>query len=225
MPCSRARRKTNGRKPTPWTWPVRQIRRVSRAAADAARSAGGGAGFLAAFPDILARAGGPPDAARTLVGDHARPDGLARCAGGAEQAALVGIDLAEYHLGAVAARRHLAHALAGVVRVGRELPARVAVLVLRAQAVARLRYHADAAPSGVLHLHDPVQALAGHRVAARAHDLGVAVVQKALVLDELAQHRVHGGQQGVGAEAGNRSRDAVLLRDEGPFLGAHHRGD
>src|SRR6056297_1740734 len=166
MPWAWARRKTNGRKPTPWTWPVRQIRRVSRAAASAARSAARGPGFLAAFPDILAHAGGPPDAAGTLVGNHARPDRLARCAGGAVQATLVGIDLAEHDRRAVAAGRHLAHPLAGVVRIGGEREACVVGLVFLAQAVARLRDGADAAPGGVAHLHDLVETAARHLVAA-----------------------------------------------------------
>src|SRR5512137_1778810 len=69
-----------------------------------------GARRLAPGPDVLAHAVGPPDAAGALVGDHARPDGLARRAGEAVQPALVRIDPAEHDLGAVAAGRHLARA-------------------------------------------------------------------------------------------------------------------
>src|SRR5512143_3359087 len=163
MACLHASRYTKGRKPTPCTLPLTVMWR-------AIRSGIGG----------NAHAARPPDAAGAFVRHHARADRVAWGAGLAVDAALVGVDLAQHHLRAVATRRHRAGTAALGIGVVREEQARVVPREGQFQCVARARDDTDAAPVGV----DDVERLFHHAarggIAARMRDLLVAVVEEAL---------------------------------------------
>ena len=92
-----------------------------------------------------------------------------------------------------------------------------------AQGVSRLRDNSYAAPIRVHDIHDLVDLAARLRVAMRPDDLWVAIVKKVPAIPQLAQDRVHCGEQGVRCEAGNRGRDVVVLDDELPLLRPHDR--
>ena len=62
-------------------------------------------------------------------------------------------------------------------------------------------------------------------VAAGPDHFGITVVEKVSSLDQLAQGRVHGGQQAFRCESGHRGRDVMVLDDELPFFRAHDGGD
>ena len=69
------------------------------------------------------------------------------------------------------------------------------------QGIAGRRDDADAAPVGIDHVHRGAELTLRGRVAAGPYHLGIAIIEKALILHKLPQHRVESGHQGLGGKS------------------------
>ena len=86
------------------------------------------------------------------------------------------------------------------------------------QRITGCRNNADATPVGIDNLHGVADTALRSQIASWAHHLWIAIVEKAALFHHLAQHRIKRGDKALSSEAANGRRNAVLFRNELPFL-------
>ena len=130
------------------------------------------------FPNAV----GPPDTTGAFIRNHAGANWIAWYTGTAVKSALVGIDLAQYDLGAITTRWHFPGPFTCLLGIAGEMYTCVVLAEPGLHDISGIRYHTDTPPLGILHIKRLLELCPGRRVAPFTYKFGVTVVQKETIL-------------------------------------------